>query len=69
MKHLLLLIPLAACAPYVDPCLRPIVENPLCVETDGADHRDFVVRYHHHEFDGSDHDGGSSDDNGDVSDD
>jgi hypothetical protein len=37
MKRLLLILPLAACAPHVDPCLRPIVEIPRCVEMDRAD--------------------------------
>ena len=37
MKYLLLTLPLAACAPHVDPCLRPIVEIPRCVEMDRAD--------------------------------
>ena len=37
MKYLLLTLPLAACVPHVDPCLRPIVENPRCVEMDRAD--------------------------------
>ena len=68
MKRFLLLFPLAACAPHVDPCLRPIVEIPRCVERDGADHLvpDRDVR--DHDVDGEHHGGGSSDDNGDVSD-
>jgi hypothetical protein len=60
MKHLLLLIPLAACAQHVDPCLRPIVENPLCVEMDRADHRAFLDRNHHHGVDGGDNGSGSA---------
>ncbi len=38
MKHLLLILPLAACAPHVDPCLRPFVENYCHAEMD-RDHR------------------------------
>ena len=42
MKYLLLTLPLAACVPQVDPCLRPIVENPRCVEMDRSDHIAFL---------------------------
>ena len=67
MKYLLLILPLAACVPHVDPCLRPIVENPLCVETDRADRP--LVRSDVPDYtgDGHGHHDGSSDDNGDVS--
>ena len=70
MKHLLLILilPLAACAPHVDPCLRPIVENPLCVETDHDHHSLVRGDVPDHSGDDHGHHGGSSDDNGDVSD-
>ena len=76
MKYLLLTLPLAACAPHVDPCLRPIVENPRCVEMDRADHAALLV--HHPDRAGDDNDNGagssssdavSDDSNGDGSDD
>jgi hypothetical protein len=75
MKHLLLLIPLAACAQHVDPCLRPIVENPLCVEMDRADHSSLLVHHPDGAVDGGHNGSGSAssdavsdDSNGDGSD-
>ena len=60
MKYLLLLIPLAACAQHVDPCLRPIVENPLCVEMDRADHSALLVHHPDGTADGGDNGSGSA---------
>jgi hypothetical protein len=75
MKHLLLILPLAACAPHVDPC-RFDMENPHCVEMDRADHRAFLDHNPHHGVDGDDNGSGSAssdavsdDSNGDGSDD
>ena len=60
MKHLLLTLPLAACVPHVDPCLRPIVENPRCVEMDRADHAALVVHYPDRAVDDGDNGAGSA---------
>lgn len=73
MKRLLLILPIAACGPHVDPCLRPVPCNPVlkecvCVEMDRADRP--LVHGHAPDHGGNDrgHNGGSSDNNGDVSD-
>jgi len=75
MKYLLLTLPLAACVPHVDPCLRPIVENPRCVEMDRADHTAFLDHDTDHGDHGDDNGSGSAssdavsdDSNGDGSD-
>jgi len=83
MKLLLLLLPLAACGPHVDPCLRPcnpLIEECRCVEMD-RDSRggDTAVRPADPDVGGDagprppdtngDVSGDSSDDNGGKSDD
>jgi hypothetical protein len=60
MKYLLLTLPLAACVPHVDPCLRPIVEIPRCVEMDRADHAAFVDHDTDHGGDDGDNGAGSA---------
>lgn len=70
MKALFLILPLAACVPHVDPCLRPcnpIVEYCPCVEMDRSDRAVDHGLPPDHGGDGGHHNGGSSDDNGDVS--
>lgn len=62
MKHLLLILPLAACGPHV------YVKGDHHVEMDHSDNTDVLDHALDTGVDGSDHDGGSSDDNGDVSD-
>jgi hypothetical protein len=74
MKRLVLILPLAACVPHVDPCrplppCNPIVEFCHCVETDRADRPLALGDVPGHSDDDNGHDSGSSDDNGDVSDD
>jgi len=68
MKALFLILPLAACAPYVDPCLPRPLENYRCVEVDRTDHPLHSAAGPSVPVDGPDHGDGSSDDNGDVSD-
>ena len=74
MKRLLLILPLAACAPHVDPC-RFDLKDHCNVQMDRAD-RVFVHDYKpHHGGDGGDNGSGSAssdavsdDSNGDGSD-
>jgi hypothetical protein len=73
MKYLLLTLPLAACALHVDPCrpwptCNPALEYCRCVEMDRSDRP--LVHGDAPDHSGNDHGhhGGSSDDNGDVSD-
>lgn len=70
MKRLLLILPLAACGPHIDPCLRPcnpLIEECRCVKMDHSDHTAVVDHAPDTGVDGDDHNGGSSDANGDVS--
>lgn len=72
MKRLFLILPLAACAPHIDPCLRPcnpIVEYCPCAEVSGSDRGLHPVAGPDRPTDGADNGGGSSDDAGDVSED
>jgi len=70
MKHLLLILPLAACAPHI------YVKENHHVQMDRADHRAFLDHNPHHGVDGGDNGSGSAssdavsdDSNGDGSDD
>jgi len=70
MKHLLLILPLAACAPHI------YVKENHHVQMDRADHRAFLDHNPHHGVDGGDNGAGSAssdsmsdDSNGDGSDD
>lgn len=62
MKHLLLIFPLAACAPHV------YVKENHHVQMDRADHRAFLDHNPHHGVDGGDNGAGSAS-SGSVSDD
>jgi len=64
MKHLLLILPLAACAPHI------YVKENHHVQMDRADHRAFLDHNPHHGVDGGDNGAGSaSSDTRDMSDD
>ena len=70
MKRLLLILPLAACAPHI------YVKENHHVQMDRADHRAFLDHNPHHGVDGGDNGAGSAssdavsdDSNGDGSDD
>ena len=70
MKHLLLILPLAACVPHVDLCLRPCDPTMKECTCDKADRDDRPLARHFvpdHPSDGGGHNGGPSDDYGDVS--
>jgi hypothetical protein len=78
MKSLLILLPLAACTPHMDPCLRvmncnPAIEDCTCHEMASSDRGPADAGGPDFDGDGNgngSHSGeGSSDDNGDVSDD
>jgi hypothetical protein len=60
MKRLLLILPLAACAPHVDPCLIRPLENHCHVEMDRSDHTAFVDHDTDHGVDGDDNGAGSA---------
>lgn len=70
LKNLLLMLPLAACTAYIDPCLRPCnqtLKECTCVEMDHSDRNPAAVGGSVYPDVGGNGGARSADNNGDVS--